>query len=225
MSGLDSSYLNDVQKHLGYFGVYPPSRPVKLGDYGKRQGDEWEKHGNISRWIEPKEQRRDGGPLIFTSSGDVKTQLKIGARDPSGQYGADLELEFTRQHAVFFQAHRTTILTIGNLQRVGERIVEVYREKGSDWQLSDEWVNELVLCDVLTVIVASAAGQQVTLSGKVPVNAGGVPVAQIDLEKFQVTRSSSGMAITGPVRGATPLFKLYQVKDSAFKKADYAEVR
>jgi hypothetical protein len=225
MSGLDSSYLNDVQKHLGYFGIFPPNRPVKLGDYGKRQGDEWERHGNISKWIEPKEQRRDGGPMTFTSDGDVKTQLKVGAKDPTGQYDVDLDLTFTKKHSIFFQAHRTTIVSISNLQRVGERIVQEYQEKGNDWQLSDEWVNELVLCDVLTVIVASESGQQVTLRGKAPVNVSGVPVAQIDLEKFSIAKSSSGMSITGPIKGATPLFKLYRVNDSAFKKADYAEVR
>jgi hypothetical protein len=51
MSQEDREYLNQVEKHLGYFGVYPPNRLVLLGDYGKRQGDEFEGLGHLGKWI------------------------------------------------------------------------------------------------------------------------------------------------------------------------------
>lgn len=225
MAAIDSAYRNDIQKHLGYFGIFPPNRPVRLGEIGRRKGDEWEKQGTINRWIEPKEKRTPGGPMIFTSNGDVKTNLKVGAADKLGLHAVDLELTFTKKWAIFFQAHSTTILTLGNQQRVNERLLDEYQKKGKDLTIQDEWVGEVVLCDVLTVIVATEAGQQATLSGKAPINVHGVPVGSIDLEEFKVTRSTSGLSVTGPVRGATPLFKLYRVQDSAFKKADVIEVR
>jgi hypothetical protein len=79
MAAIDSAYRNEIQKHLGYFGIFPPNRPVKLGDIGKRKGDEWEKQGTINRWIEPKEKKTPGGPMIFTSNGDNCFQASLKA--------------------------------------------------------------------------------------------------------------------------------------------------
>ena len=225
MAQEDREYLNQIQKQWGYFGVYPPNRPIALGDYGKRQGDEFEKLGNIGKWIDPKPASRSGGPMLFTSNGDVKTTLDFGAADKAGMHAVNLKLTFTKKWAIFFQAHETTIVSTSNLMRVGDRIVDEYHKAGNAWQLSHEWVAELVQARVLTVMVAQSSGSVIQLDGQLPIKYQGVPVGELDLRGFKVSRQTGSVSITGPTTDATPLFKLYQVKDSAFKKAEYAEVR
>lgn len=225
MAQEDKEYLNQIQKQWGYFGIYPPNRPVKLGDYGKRQGDEFEKVGNISKWIEPKEKRSAGGNMFFASNGDTKTSLDFGAADPTGMHQVNLKLTFTKKWSLFFLAQETSIVGTANLSRVGERLIDEYQKQGNSWQLSHEWVEELVEAQVLTVLVAQESGAVATLSGKLPLKYQGLPVANLDLRNFSVTRNSGSVSVFGPTPNATPLFKLYQVKDSLLKKPEYAEVR
>ncbi|MEW6704250.1 MAG: hypothetical protein AB1430_05320 [Pseudomonadota bacterium] len=225
MSQEDREYRNQIEKQWGYFAIYPPNRPVELGDYGKRQGDEFEKLGNIRKWIEPRAERKPGGNMLFTSQGDVKTELDFGVADKLGLQQVDLKLTFTKKWSIFFLAQQTTVVSTANLMRVGNRIVEEYQKKGDSWQRSYEWVTELVEAEVLTVMVATESGAVATLSGKLPLKYHGVPVGDLDLRDFGVTRNSGSVSVFGPCRKATPLHKLFQVEDPLFKKAHYEEVR
>ena len=224
MAQEDKEYLNALQKQWGYFAIYPPNRVFALGDYGKREGDEFEKLGNIRRWIEPKPQSKAGGNMLFTSQGDVKTDLDFGVADKTGQCAVNVHLSFGKKWSIFFLAQNTTIVTTGNLMRVGERMVAEYKESGKDWQLSYDWIEELVEAEVLTVVIALEADSKATISGKLPLKYQGLPVGDLDLRNFSVSRTAGTVSAFGPIPDATPLAKLYQVKDSAFKPATYEEV-
>lgn len=224
MAQADKTYLKELQKQWGYFGAWLPTTCYQLGDYGTMQGDQFEKLGSISKWITPKPLCKSSGSMYYVSTGDVSVNVDFGVADVTKQMAVDLKISFARKSSLFFLAQETTTVTTQNLEAVGDKIVSIYHQKGKDWRLEDVWIAELIEAEYLTVLIALESNASVTLSGKLPLQYAGVPIANLDLRNFSVTK---GMASVSQFKGAnvTPLFRCYEVKDPITKKAYYTEYK
>jgi hypothetical protein len=224
MAQIDKTYLNEMQKQLGYFAAWSPSAYYELGDYADMQGDQFEKLGNIKKWITPKASSRASGSIYYVSSGDVSVNLDFGAADATKQSKVDLKVSFDKKYSIFFLAQETTTVGTQNLEPVGDKIVDIYKKDGKDWKLGYVWIEEIIKATFLTVLISVESNVSVTLSGKLPVSSMGAPVANLDLSNFSVTKNKSATAVY-QVADATPLFRLYEVKDPITKKAFYTEYK
>lgn len=224
MAQADKTYMNELQKQWGYFAAWSPTLSYELGDYGDMAGDQFERLGNIRKWITPKQTSKQTGSMYYVSSGEVSTDIDFGLADKNQDASVDLKISFDKKSSIFFLAQETTSVITQNLEPVGDKIVSVYKESGKDWKLSYVWIEELVKAEYLTVLIALQSGVTITMSGKLPIKFKGVPVADLDLRNFSITKNSSSVS---HFKGsdATPLFRLYEVKDPITKKAYYTEYK
>lgn len=224
MAQMDKTYINEIQKQFGYHPAWAPNRPYELGDYGDPQNDQFEMLGNIRKWVTPKPSSHASGPMYYTSTGDVKVNVDFRVADVTKQAQVDLKINFAKKWGIFFLAQNPTVITTQNLEQVGDKIVSTYKKSGKDWRLSYTWIAELIKAEYLTVLIALDSSTDITLSGKLPITAQGVPVAQLDLRNFSVTKNASRV-MTYQGANLTPLFRLYEVKDPITKKAYYTEYK
>lgn len=225
MAQADKTYLSELQKQWGYFPAWLPTTRYELGDYGDMQGKQFEELGNIRAWVTSKPRsERNGTSMYYTSKGDVSVNVDWGAADATKQASVDLKISFGKKSSIFFLAQDTTTVTTQNLAQVGDKIVDVYKQSGNAWKLSYVWIEELIEAEYLTVLIALESNVSVTLSGKLPISYKGVPVANLDLRNFSVTRNASSVSYFHG-SNLTPLFRLYEVKDPVTKKAFYTEYK
>jgi hypothetical protein len=220
---LDKAYLKEIQKELGYFAAKVVDRTYAIGDYGDMDGKQFEYLGNIGRWIEPKTTSAGRDNIFYTSSGEVSVKPKIGAKDTTGKSQVEIEISFARENSIFFLAQNVKTIVTTNLPRVGNKIVDVYKQSGNDWKLSYVWIGELIQAGFLKLLVSQSSNASVLLSGKAPVNAAGVHVADIDFSLLATTKKNSVIEVDGPNK--TPLFRPYEVKDPITAKAYYTEYK
>ena len=74
----------------------------------------------------------------------------------------------------------------------------------------------------LLVLIALESGVSVTLSGTLPIKYQGKEVADLDRRELSLTKRMSSVTKFDPT-DATPLFRLYKLKDPITKKAYYTE--
>ena len=221
---LDNSYLKEIQKQLGYFGAWSPDTTYAIGDYGNMDGKQFEKLGNIKKWIEPK-TRGEGGTeqIYYTSAGDVNVKSTIGAKDTTGKVQVDVEISFAKENSIFFLAQNVTTVSTANIGAVGDKIVDVYKRSGNDWKLSYVWIAEIKQAAYLKVIISQSSNARIKLSGKAPVVVSGVPVANIDFSALMTKSKNAVSEFQGTNK--TPLLRFYEVKDPITKKAFYTEYK
>ena len=224
MAQPDTTYLKEIQKNLGYFAAWLPSDSFELGEYGAMDGKQFERLGRINRWITPNPSSKSGGTIFYTSKGDVSWKVDFGVADASKKASVDVKISFKKKSSIFFLAQETTVVTTKNLRQVGEKLVDVYKEKGKDWKLEYVWISDLVKAKRLLVLIALESGVSVTLSGKLPITYQGKEVAELDLRELSLTKGMSSVTKFDPT-DATPLFRLYEVKDPITKKAYYTEYK
>jgi hypothetical protein len=221
---LDNSYLKEIQKELGYFAAGVVDRTYAVGDYGDMDGKQFERLGNISKWIDPKSSTENGSETIYyTSAGEVDVVTKIGAKDVTGKAQVDISISFSKENSIFFLAQNVKTIVTANLAPVGNKIVDVYHQPGNAWKLSYVWIAEVKQAGFFKLIVSQSSQANVRLSGKVPLLASGVPVANIDFSVLTTTEKNAVIEVGGPDQ--TPLFRLYEVKDPITAKAYYTEYK
>jgi hypothetical protein len=226
MAQADKTYRNELQKQWGYLAAWPPTAEARdLGDYGEvRQSQDFVWLGNIRKWVIPKPSSRTTGSMYYVSSGVRVSKADFGVADVTKQASVDIKITFEKKSSIFFLAQHTTTVTMQNLAQVGNKIVDVYKQKGNDWKLGYVWNVEVVKADVLTVLIALQAGVSVTLSGKLPISYQGVPVANLDLRNFSVAKNAASVSFFHGSH-AIPLFRSYRVKNPITKKAYYTEYK
>lgn len=224
--GLDAVYAKEIHKGLDYFAAWEPTNQIALGDYGEMEGQVFKRLGNIKRFgIAIRVKRTDCGPLTFTSSGSTAVDVDVGGKDAKGENQVDIKVSFSKENSVLFKADSVTTERIENLAAVGDKLVDLYKQKGKDWKLSYVVVTELKRAGSGCVLIAKQADTQVKLSGKAAVKKDGATLANIDLRDFSVGVKKGSAFDTTWSKDCTPLFQLHEVKDPITKKAFFTEYR
>lgn len=224
MAGMDTQYLDEIHDQLGYFAAWSPAKQFALGDYGDMQNKQFQELGNIKQWVVPKPTSEASGKIYYTSVGDVTANADFGAADAKEKTKVDVRINFKKKYSVFFLAQGTTIVDTANVEQVGDKMVDVYKNKGKDWRLSFVWIKELVKAEQLTVIIARESGVEIALSGTLPIKYKGVDVGELDFRNLSITKNSQSVQHY-PAANVTPLFRCYQVKNPITKKAFYDQYR
>ncbi|MCA9681077.1 MAG: hypothetical protein KC431_12430 [Myxococcales bacterium] len=221
---LDNAYVNEIFRQLGYFAAWAPDTSYDLGDYGSMDGKQFEKLGNIKKWISPKAKSEGGSDndyIYYTSTGSVNVTSSVGAKDASGSAEVSVNISFSRENSIFFLAQRVTTIKTGNLERVGDKLVDVYKQKGKDWRLSYVWIEEIKQAAQLQVVISQSSSASIKLSGRAQVGAGGI--VGINFGGLATVKKNAVVEFRGDHK--TPLLRLYEVKDPITKKAFYTEYR
>src|SRR5687768_3879403 len=130
---LGPQYCKQLKEELRRHAVFPPNRPVNLGDYGVLRDHVFERLGNVTQ-LGITFQTIDGSgqtSFQFKSKGKVEFSL-FGKGDiqPGGvpAVRAGIELKFGRANAVFFAAAGCTVRAIDDLRKIESALIALLNQ-------------------------------------------------------------------------------------------------
>ncbi len=222
MASAQKQYTNEMKRKFGYYATWNPGVPLKLGDVGTFRRNVFTRISDLESFAIQFEIRPDitKTPLEYMSKGSVALTTKLsGNIAPQGSVLANADagviVDFSSENATLFKANNTTSPSIRDTVKLGEEIINLYREGkwNKDWVV----VTELIEAESATIIISNSAGGKLELKVNANIDA---PYFDIADGKFNFSPSfSSGLEtriISG--EGLTPLFKIMGMKSRLFLK-------
>lgn len=207
------TYASAVSQQLDFLPTWPLDYDVKLGDVGVLKG-------NIFRRTDTLEHLGLGGfkvrngrgdvTLEFTSKDGVEMAISGGADSTLKETGAEVEVTFSREGAVFLRVGDHSIQQIESTDALGREIIE--RFKRGEWERDRVVVTEVVRASAATVLVSGCgkAGVSFKLDAGLP--------AQLALAKGKLSLQSLTGSFTAKVIGeeVSPLLRTCGLRRKLF---------
>jgi hypothetical protein len=213
---LFNSYCDEIHKERDLFALWEPiANPVQLGDYGTMEaGNRFNPIGNIRDFGIPIEARDSpSGPIKYESQSKLTyhVPLKVGDVAP-----AKLDVKFTKKNSILMIVEELTISEIKNLTEVDRKLCDYSKSKNNRWRMSWKFVTQRYISRRFFIAISEDKDTQVTFTGKIPAAVTGA--ASISLKDMSYSTKRGAVATydhnVGTVK--TPLFQLFEIKDSAF---------
>ena len=212
--GLGQQYCRQLRLNLtGLHANFPPNRPLALGDYGVLRDDVFQRMGNITQ-LGITFGTIDGpasSTFQFKSQGAVDVDLLAkGDVAPGGLpvVKAGIEIRFTKQDAVFFNAAGCTVSQVDDLAAIGNALTALLRE--GRWDSEFRVVTNLVRATHTTAIASADRNSEIKLE------ATSDALAAIDLAdaslRLQTKRSRSTALELVTASDQTPLMQLSRLR-------------
>jgi hypothetical protein len=212
------AYANTVKKHQRtYFAVWKPGNEVKLGDYGIMNGNIFVLMGNINDFDELKDFelniREDTTQdhmrfvsqqgVSFTLSPQVKTNVE------GVNINASMDISFTREHGVFFNAAGCTIDSIVNVHMLGLKLMDIHKQDKLRWRREFVLVASVMKAKRGLIVVSTSSDFSLTFEAKAEVPM--IDLAKVGLD-LQVSRQSSAGEVYILNEGFNPLVGLMKIQ-------------
>ncbi|WP_410220692.1 hypothetical protein [Pedobacter sp.] len=212
-----SDAVKENQKVL--YGVWEPGFPVKLGDFGVMEGNIFVQQGNIANIEELKDLkikiRKDNSSdeKFFTSKTGVQFELKpqVKANVQNVPVNASIEISFSKENAVFFNAAQCRFEMIENKFQVGQRLLELHKKNKNIWRREYVLVTDRVVAKRALIVISTSNDYSITLeaAAKVPV----IDLANASLGLSIKSQKSSGYKVVTE-EGLIPLIGLSKIQSS-----------
>lgn len=166
--GLADTYCNDIKNNFKVlYATWPPTTPMSLGDYGKLDGKVFVKQGNIrddfnitfSSIIDPTPDES----YEYQSSKAVETNLVAGV---VGIAKAGLNINFSKEGAVFFLAADCFSHMMGNQPTTVEQVVALFRQRKLKGY---HFVVNIIEAGAATIIVSGSKQAAIGIEAKTDV--------------------------------------------------------
>jgi triacylglycerol lipase len=212
--GLGQQYCRQLRVNLpGLHANFPPNRPLALGDYGVLRDDVFQRMGNIAQ-LGITFATIDGPASTtfqFKSQGAVDVDfLAKGDIAPGGipVVKAGIEIRFTKQDAVFFNAAGCTVTQVDDIAAIGRALADLLRD--GRWDSEFRVVTNLVRATHTTAIASADRTSEIRLE------ATSDALAAIDLAdasvRLQTKRSRSTALEIVTASEQTPLMQLSRLR-------------
>jgi len=220
MASAQKQYTDEMKKKFGYFATWNPGVPLKLGDIGTLRNNVFTRLSNLSlRGIEfeirPDETKT---PLEHNSEGSVSVTTKLsGTVAPQGSVLTNLDagiiVEFSKENSTLFKANNTTSPSIKDNIKLGEQILQLYRE--GKWNKNWVIITELVEAENATVIISNNSNSRIELKANANIDAPTFDIADAEFKfSTQFSRGLETKIISA--EALTPLFKVMGMKTRIF---------
>jgi hypothetical protein len=215
---LGPEYCKQIKENLRLHANFPPNRPVALGDYGVVQDHVFERLGNLGQLGITFATIPGTGQSTyqFKSKGNVDFALIAkGDVQPGGvpAVKAGLELKFSRENAVFFNAAGCTVLAIADLRAIESELLNLH-DLGQ-WKTDFYVVTEFTSAARVTIIASADRDSEVKLEASSPaIEAIHLGDASLDLSVKRSRNTSLEIVTEG---GLTPLIQLCRLR-GVFRK-------
>jgi hypothetical protein len=219
MSGLAYKYAEDIHNNLQMFPVWPVNTSLCLGDYGTLEGNIFNREDSIATryGITIKTRSTPASVHYDYKSADMvettfyaKGDVKIGTIIPLAKAG--LDISFSGEGAVFFNAAECSMNSIDNKREIFEKITKLYRR--GEWNKKYRLITDIVTSGATTILISDKSGASISLEASSPE----IPI--IDLAKASVgltTKSEKNIGVKIISDGGlTPLMKLGGIVVSPF---------
>jgi hypothetical protein len=227
MATVAEVYCHEIRRGLGAFlANWPPSEPVRIGDFGTVENDVFQRAGNlVVDFGISLDVQTNSAPAHYTYSSKNSTELNLRARGkaklPTGdRLNAGLDLRFSAANAVFFNASGCHVESVSSPSGLKPAILKLL--SGGKWQYYWHVITRRVTSQSCTVIVSSANGASISLdaSGN---------VASIDLARGDLrmnARNATKIATQLVTAGDTvPIFSCHRLVHPLFRSLDWRQTR
>ena len=227
MSSLAAEYCTQIKDNFKkFFAAFPPNDPLELGDFGILNSDIPTRLGNIKKFgitFTPRHGIAEASLVDFTSKGSVEVEFSAAVEASPGTVPikAGLEIKFSRENSVFFNAAKCTIDAIEDQVALGEQILKLH-EAGS-WDKNYVVVTSLMKAASTTIVVSSTSNSSIKFEASTP------GVKEIDLAdaslKLSIKRFKD-VALKIPTSGGlTPLIGLSKIHGGIFSPDDFGPIK
>jgi len=224
MGALASVYTDNLHQNFKtLYATWPPNDPIRLGDYGVLQGNVFVRLANITGtlgvpFVERKDTTRWANyEYASANSTDIEFHA-AGAAAGGVPVKAGLDITFSSENAVFFNAAGCTPVSIEDQITFGNRIMDLYQS--GRWEKKFVVVTGLLLSQSATIIVSGSNNAAISLE------ASAAAVAAIDLAdvslKLGVRRAKNVAFKVVTESGLAPLVSLSKVQGSLFEDDHFA---
>lgn len=211
-------YANSVRKNQKVlYGVWEPGLPVHLGDYGTMVGNIFVPQGNLSDIKEMKNVkiniRTDDtkDEKFFISQKGVQFDLKPkGSAPVQGiPVNASIDINFTKENSIFFNAAECHFEMIENKFQIGQKLLELHKNNPAKWKREFVLVTDRVVAKRGLILISTSNDYAVSFEAdaKFPV----IDLANAALGlKLKSQRSSGYKYVTE--EGLIPLIGLSKIQ-------------
>jgi hypothetical protein len=212
MSDLPRLYTTALYNNFRpLYANWDPDRPVDLGTYGILRNRLFIPLGNFKdRTLLKEDVNPNPSQKTFSSKGTTQVTFHALGSAPAGgpaQGKATLEIGFTSEDAVFFNAAGCVFHSVADKVALGKEIMKRY--VAGDWRREWALVTDVIKAGATTIVVSGAGNASIVLeaTGK---------VKEIDLADaglgLSVKRSTNVGYQTVSAKGLVPLFGLCKIQ-------------
>jgi hypothetical protein len=214
--GLADIYSESVHSNLRMYAAWPIDTPLGLGDFGTLDGHLFQRLGNIKDQYSIQIKSLSSKSSVhydYRSADTVETtmyakgDMKLGGQIPLAKAG--LEINFSGENAVFFDAAGCNISTIENKDNVFNEITKLYR-KGK-WDKKHTLITDIIRAESAMVLISKSKDASIFLEAESP------EITVIELAKASIglrCKSEKNIGLNFiSTQETTPLIKLGRIKD------------
>ncbi len=222
MASMAAAYVKDLHNNFEeLYATWLPSGKYKLGDYGPVRNATFDYEGNIQRDFKIQFSIQPSKAANYDYKSARAVTVKSIAKGSAGNATARLEIGFSGNQAILFNAAGCVFKRIRNLKDVGERIMQLREDK--KW---NEWnclISSVLAAKATTVIISRARGASISLEASSP------SVQIIDLAdatiKLQATSSKNiGLKVVTEA-GMIPLLGLHKIQKDGLGRRYWRQLR
>lgn len=212
------AYANTIKKHQRtYFAVWKPGVQVKLGDYGIMNGNIFVLMGNINDFDELKDFELDiredntEDHMRFVSQQGVSFTLSPQAKTnvEGVNINASMDISFTREHGVFFNAAGCTIDSIVNVHMLGLKLMDIHKKDKLRWRREFVLVSSVMKAKSGLIVISTSSDFALTFEAKAEVPV--IDLAKVGLD-LQVSKQTSAGEVYILNEGFNPLVGLMKIQ-------------
>jgi hypothetical protein len=218
MVGINQKYAAEMKERFGYYGTWPPTLGIKIGDVGVIKSEVFQRESSLSDLgirceVAPDPNSIDY--LEYASSDAVELQSKSGGIAAGAtDLSASVSIRFTRADAVVFQASECRSASTSDFRSVADQIL--YKYVNDDWPDDYVVVTDLITTKSTTILISSGQNAHVELAMKA-----GLRLADADANVAVTRASAIGTQIIAS-KGLTPLFNVAGIRHRMFGVAHVA---
>lgn len=202
-----------------YYAVWEPGFPVELGDFGVMNGNIFVHQGNIKDIEELKDfeikKRIDDtvDEKFFTSKSGVQFELKPKMKSETEltSINASLEISFTKEKSVFFNAAGCQFEMIENKFEIGQKLVELYKQNSNRWKREFVLVTDRVIAKRALILISTS--RDYSIKFEADSNLPMIDLASASLGLNMTSQKSSGYKVVTE-EGLIPLIGLSKIQSS-----------
>ncbi len=226
MSDLPRIYTTALYNNFRpLYANWDPDRPVDLGTYGILRGRLFIPLANINSKINDKNLLNENvnpnpAHKTFSSRGETKVTFHAQGSAPVGgtvNAKATLEIGFSSQDAVFFNAAGCIFHSIADKVALGKEIMKLY--VAGEWKREWAIITDVIKAGATTIIVSAANNASIVLEAK-------GEVKQIDLADASIGLSFKNSTNVGyqtvSAKGVVPLFGLCKIQRKFILWTDFS---
>jgi hypothetical protein len=213
---VNAQYTAEMRERFGYSATWVPTIEVRLGDVGVLRNYQYERVRTLKDFGIGFKTRTDSatGILDYASADSVSLAVKALGDVPTevsaiADLNARIEVSFSKENAVFFQASDCTTTSIEDQHALGQSLLKLY--EAGDWPEDYVVITEVIHSKRATVLISNGTNALIEFAVNGDIKLGDYTLVDANAGIRVAHVRNIGAQVVAE-RGLTPLFKAKGIK-------------